>query len=514
MAAITPNHNDSNTRTFSLEDLKQFALKFQFVSSKSDPSQRGDWLFVAIAGTKVDGHSFIEDAAKNGAKMAIVSRPIEASIPCRVVGDCRAALSELVTYFEGHPSSNLSVIGITGTNGKTTTNWLVHHALTLTGRRSIRIGTLGYAYPGPEGEVEGDTGLTTPDAESIQKILRAGLENGAVSAVLEVSSHALSQKRTSLLEFDIGVFTNLTRDHLDFHGTEDNYREAKWELFKRLQQSRVENPKKLGVAVINVDDETGRLFSERARALSGLKVITYGRSEANIKIIGESQSFEGSTLRYNCDGEDIEISGSFIGAHNAENLAAVLGVLKGLGVALREIPQLLGKLPPVPGRLQPVRVSARFGVFVDYAHTPDALMRVLSALRPLTPGRLSVIFGCGGDRDKGKRPLMRRVATELADRVFITSDNPRTELPEEILKDIMEGVTNQEVSKINLEVDRRLSIRSALAEMTPGDVLLVAGKGHEDYQIIGSVKHPFSDAQVVTEQFNHLQRARPQGNSK
>jgi UDP-N-acetylmuramoyl-L-alanyl-D-glutamate--2,6-diaminopimelate ligase len=514
MAATIPNQSDSNKHIFSQEDLRQLSQKFQFVSSKSQPAQDGDWIFVAIDGTKVDGHLFIEDAATRGAGMAIVSRPVEASIPCRVVSDCRAALSELVTHFEGYPSSKLSVIGITGTNGKTTTNWLIHHALNLIGRSSVRIGTLGYAYPGPGGEVEGDTGLTTPDSESVQKILRAGLDNGASSAVLEVSSHALSQKRTSDIEFDIAVFTNLTRDHLDFHGTEDNYREAKWGLFSLLQKSRVVNPAKLGIAVINIDDATGRIFADRIKSLSGLRVITYGRGESNIKIVGEKQSFEGSTISYICDGEKIEISGPFIGAHNAENIAAVLGVLKGLGISLNRTSELLGELPAVPGRLQPVRVSDKFGVFVDYAHTPDALIRVLSALRPLTPGRLSVIFGCGGDRDKGKRPLMRSAATELADRVFITSDNPRSENPIGILSDITADANEHELSKINIEVDRRLSIRRALSEMNPGDVLLVAGKGHENYQIIGSVRHSFSDAQVVTEQFSYLQRERPQGNSK
>jgi UDP-N-acetylmuramoyl-L-alanyl-D-glutamate--2,6-diaminopimelate ligase len=477
--------------------------EYAFASAKSNPEISEPWIFVGIQGTKVDGHDFIEDAIKNGASLIIALREVKASVPVIVVKDSRAALSKLVAKFYGNPSEELQIIGITGTNGKTTTNWLIHHTLNLIAARSIRIGTLGFALPGGESEILGETGLTTPDAETLQGVLRWGITNGAKCAVLEVSSHALSQHRAADLEFDVAVFTNLTRDHLDFHETEENYKEAKWRLFELLSRSKKRNR----IGVINTDDATGREFYTRALQLSGIELITFGRGkDASLRILSESQSFDGSRIQYSFKGEIFAVEGPFIGAHNAENIAATLGVLLGLGYRLSDVLHALKNLPAVPGRLEPVNLSPKFGVFVDYAHTPDALMRVLHALRPLTPGRLLVLFGCGGNRDKGKRPLMRKIATELSDRVIVTSDNPRLESPLDIISDVMAGASGWELAKTTTEVDRRKGIKKAIEELQSGDVLLVAGKGHEDYQIVGDVKHPFLDAAVLKEEFHHLQR--------
>jgi UDP-N-acetylmuramoyl-L-alanyl-D-glutamate--2,6-diaminopimelate ligase len=478
-------------------------VSYSFSSARSNPGILDPWIFVAIQGTKVDGHDFIEEAIRNGATLIIAMRPVVASVPVIVVKDTRAALSKLVSRFYGNPSDELQVIGITGTNGKTTTNWLIHYALNLIGARSVRIGTLGFALPGAAAEIEGETGLTTPDAETLQGVLRWGINNGAKGAVLEVSSHALSQHRAADLEFDVAVFTNLTRDHLDFHETEENYKEAKWRLFELLEKSK----KRTRVGVINIDDAVGREFHQRALKLHGVRVITFGRGvDATLRILLESQSFDGSRIKYSFNGANFEVEGRFIGAHNAENIAATLGALLGLGYPLSGILAAIKDLPAVPGRLEPVNLSPNFGVFVDYAHTPDALMRVLNALRPLTPGKLSVLFGCGGNRDKGKRPLMRKIATDLADRVIVTSDNPRLESPADIISDIMAGAASSELQKTITEIDRRLGIRRAIEELRKGDVLLVAGKGHEDYQIVGDVKYPFLDAAVLKEEFHHLQR--------
>ncbi len=486
-------------------------LSFQAVSSTSANKNITPWLFIAIPGTKNDGHKYIEDAVRNGAGAVVISDPKFASsaVPIIIVPDTREALSILSSIFWGEPSRNLQVVGITGTNGKTTTNWLLHHAFKLMGLPSIRIGTLGYAYPGGASEITGDTGLTTPDASTIHEVLSQGLKNGAKTAVLEVSSHALSQSRASAIDFDVAVFTNLTRDHLDFHSTIQDYKEAKWRLFELLAGSE----KSQKVAVINYDSEVGAEFCDRIKKqFPFIKLISFGRDpKALLRITEESQTFAGSTIKYLFRGATLTANGSFIGAHNAENIAAVLGVVLGLGLPVDDFLEVLMAIPPVPGRLEPITLSPTFGVFVDYAHTPDALERVLQALRPLTIGKLSVLFGCGGDRDRGKRPLMRKVATSYADKVWVTSDNPRTEDPESIIGEILMESASAETSKIQAESDRRSAIRLALSEMKEGDVLLVAGKGHEDYQIIGSTKHHFSDPEVVREEFAHLQRLMPNG---
>ncbi|MDZ4784652.1 MAG: UDP-N-acetylmuramoyl-L-alanyl-D-glutamate--2,6-diaminopimelate ligase [bacterium] len=447
--------------------------------------------FVAISGVKNDGHIYIKDTILRGCKVCIVED--QSKVPKELIGilvkDTRKSFSLLSQFFMTNPSRELSVIGITGTNGKTTINWLLFNLLNRIGLSCSFLGTLGYQV----GDIRGDLGLTTPDALSIQQLLRLSVEKGLKASVLEVSSHALTQARVSEIDFDIAIYTNLTRDHLDYHGSFEEYREAKWKLFEILTKSS----KSKTAAIINIDCETGREYFRRLSGKS-LELVSYGKeSNARIQILDMSQDFKGSTVNFKIDGESVKISSPFIGFHNAQNLAAVLGVALVNNFDFKNITEILRTAPHVPGRLQSIPISSKFGIFVDYAHTPDALENVLKTLRPLVKNHLKVMFGCGGDRDKGKRPIMRKVSTKLADFVYLTSDNPRTEKAEMILADILKDASDTELAQISVEVDRKEAILRAIKELLEGDVLLVAGKGHEDYQIIGTTKQPFSDQDEI-----------------
>ena len=420
------------------------------------------------------------------------------NIPAVIVENSRKALSEISAVFSQHPSKKLITVGITGTNGKTTIHWILDQAFTALDLPSIKIGTLGYSFLN-DSHV---TGLTTPDAASIQELLARALSKGAKAAVLEASSHALEQERVSGLHFDVAIFTNLTRDHLDFHLTEENYREAKWKLFELLLQSE----KKHKIAVVNLDSPTGIIFADRLKARAEVDLYTYGRSEnCRIQIVNQTDSFLGSVLELSFENKKIVLSSPYVGDHNAENVAAAVATIIGLGLPLSKVIQAIENFSPVPGRLEKIPLSNDFGAFVDYAHTPDALERVVKSLKPLTSGKLKVVFGCGGDRDKGKRPIMLQAALRDSDLVWVTSDNPRTENPDAIVKEILVGVDPKDLDRINVTVDRRAAINEALQTMSKGDVLLIAGKGHEDYQIIGTKKYPFSDQFVLREEFDLIQ---------
>lgn len=444
-------------------------------------------LFVALCGVKADGHDFIEDAFSHGAAAAVVSSSEKlGGRPGIIVGDTRAAMSRLSAYYAGEPTDTLRVAGITGTNGKTTIHWLMGHALERLGEPALRLGTLGFAAPG----IVDTTMLTTPDPLVLHKCLRKGLEAGARAAVMEVSSHALVQRRADDVQFDVGIFTNLTRDHLDYHGTMEEYYRAKRRLFELIANGR----KTAKAAVINIDDEYGRrLFGECEDM--GLHCRSYGRHpSAMLRIENFRQDFRGSAFALHIGGRTFEVASPFIGLHNAHNIAAAAGGCIALGYAPVNVLKALCTVPPVPGRLEPVGTE-EMGVYVDYAHTPDALINVLSTLRELVKGTLWVVFGCGGDRDRGKRPEMASAAEQYADHVVVTSDNPRTEDPRAIIEDILSKGARPEI----VEPDRRKAIRGALTAARPGDVVLIAGKGHEDYQIIGTQKLHFSDQEEVRE---------------
>jgi UDP-N-acetylmuramoyl-L-alanyl-D-glutamate--2,6-diaminopimelate ligase len=391
------------------------------------------------------------------------------------------ALSRLSALEAGDPSKKMQLVGITGTNGKTTTHWLIYHAYQTLAAPALRIGTLG-AWA--DGCVNGPESLTTPDASLVQTYLAQALAAGVRFCVMEASSHALCQARVDHVYFDVGAFTNLTRDHLDYHGDMERYFEAKARLFDLIAAG----PKSVRAAAVNLDDPYGLRLQEKIAALK-LNDFSYGRDlRAAIKILSFAQTNLGSTLLLGYNNKRYELKSHFIGDHNASNLAAAFAGLLALGFNPGEIVAALAKAPPVPGRLEPVG-NAKVGVYVDYAHTPDALEKALITLRPIVKRKLWVLFGCGGDRDRGKRPQMGSIAARLADGVVVTSDNPRTEDPQKIIDDILSSGIKPAV----VEADRRIAIAKCIGLAQDGDVVLLAGKGHENYQIIGSAKLPFSD---------------------
>ncbi len=444
-------------------------------------------LFVAIQGNKVDGHDFIDRAFDAGAIAAVVSDASKlGDCPGIVVRDTRVALSKLAALFNGNPSEQMQVVGITGTNGKTTIHWLLYHLFNTLGHPCVRIGTLGLRA---ESGIDLPGDVTTPDPILIQKTLAQAFSQGATSCAIEVSSHALDQHRADDIQFDVGIFTNLTRDHLDYHGDMDSYFRAKSRLFELISQG----DKSTQAAVINADLNYGQKLISKLEKL-GLKDYSFGRSEkSKIRICNFSQSASGSELVLSFRDKSYLIRTNFIGAHNAENIAAVFAALLALGYQPERIVDGLQKAPQVPGRLENVG-NEKLSIFVDYSHTPDALEHALKCLREISPKKLWTVFGCGGDRDRGKRPQMADIASNLSDRVVVTSDNPRTEDPSRIIEDILSAASGPGIRKKGIvEVDRKLAIEKTVLQAEDGDVILIAGKGHEDYQIIGTIKHPFSD---------------------
>jgi len=451
------------------------------ISSKLSHS-RG--LFVAIKGEKVDGHEFIGEAAKQGVCAFVGTKKGNHSLPGILVKDTRVALSKLAAIFFGNPSRNLELIAVTGTNGKTTLCSLLYNLFLELGLRPIRLGTLGVKA---EGIIDEAGNLTTPDPLTLNTYLSHALSQGVNCGAMEVSSHGLSQHRVDDIEFNVGIYTNLTRDHLDYHENMESYYRAKLRLFK-LMAERGSG----GTAVINVDCAYGqRIIGDMSGA--NLRFLTYGKSEsADVRISDFSQTVEGSKFRICHAGLDRGVKVPFIGFHNALNLSAACAAMLALGHDIDSVVNVLPNLPQVPGRLEAVQ-GAKVPVFVDYAHTPDALENVLSALKPLVKSKLWLVFGCGGDRDRGKRAEMGRVASVYADKIVVTSDNPRTEDPQSIIREIVAGVSG----KCYTEVDRRKAIEIAVSQAGSEDLVLIAGKGHENYQIIGTERVPFSDVDEV-----------------
>jgi len=443
-----------------------------------------DGIFVAIRGNAADGHSFLDDAFARGVGVAVVedAQALHGR-PGIVVQNSRLALSRLASYLHGEPSRSLQVVGITGTNGKTTTNWIIYHALNRIGAGALRIGTLGTEYLG-QSTREGM--LTSPDPVSLHEVMAEALQSGARACIMETSSHALDQARVEDVQFDIGVFTNLTRDHLDYHKTFEHYFAAKSHLFQLLSGGS----KSTKGAVINIDDPYGVQLWERCCEL-GLRDLSFGRDDrAAFRIVEVAETPHAMKITIRMPGGDRvrTVAAPFIGPHNAENVVAAFASLVGLGYDEEVVAEALRVSPQVSGRLERVGEGAP-RVFVDYAHTPDALERVLRAVRVSTEGALWCVFGCGGDRDRGKRPEMGRIAAACADKVVVTSDNPRTEDPQTILNDILASGITPEV----VDVDRASAISRAITTAAPHDTIVIAGKGHENYQILGTTKIHFSD---------------------
>jgi len=433
-------------------------------------------LFFAYRGFSSDGNLFVEEAVKKGAAAVITDsletyRRFSSKLPVFLVKKPRRALALASSAFYGHPERKVKLIGITGTNGKTTTAFLIHRALLNLGVKSAYLGTLGHSI----GREFTPTGLTTPSPTRLFKLLRSFVDAGVEFVALEVSSHALELERVCGIEFELSIFTNLTPEHLDFHGNLYSYFLSKEKLFFRSKKS-----------LVNYDDPFGRVLSGLKALFSG-ELYTYGRS-GQFQIL----SFKGGTLNLKTPSGVFSIPSSLKGEFNAYNLAAAFGALTLLGFPSQKVPTAFKGIRP-PGRLEEVAP----GVFVDYAHTPDALEKLLKAVSSFTEGRVITVFGCGGDRDREKRAPMGRIAENLSDVVIITSDNPRGEEPERIIADILKGLKRPERAVVI--PDRREAIFKALSLKEPEDSVVIAGKGHENYQIIGREKLPFSDCEVVRE---------------
>lgn len=449
--------------------------------------RRGD-LFVATRGAAADGHDYIADAVAAGA-VAVVCEKRGAAPPGVAVirvANSRRALARLADAFHGKPSTRLKMIGITGTNGKTTTSLLLASALEAAGIPTGVIGTLAVRF----GNREIPAANTTPPADDLHDLLGQMVQAGIKAAVMEVSSHALHQGRTEGVAWDAAVFTNFTQDHLDYHGTMEAYYEAKQRLFESLGRGG-----KAGAAVLNAEDP--RSAELRRATPSGVRTLLYGTAEnAEVRATGVESTLDGSRFTLRAPGGNAEIRTPLFGAHNVANALAAAAAALALGVELSDAARGIAAVACVPGRLE--RVGAAPSVFVDYAHTEDALRRVLQTLRPFTRGRLLLVFGCGGGRDRAKRPLMGRAAAELADFSFVTSDNPRFEAPEAIAEEILKGF-GKRADRREMLLDRREAIRAALARAGPEDTVLIAGKGHETYQEARGVRQPFDDRAVARE---------------
>jgi UDP-N-acetylmuramoyl-L-alanyl-D-glutamate--2,6-diaminopimelate ligase len=436
-------------------------------------------VYLAVRGSQADGHRFVGDAVGRGAAAVVVENPRQAAVPEIVVRDGRRAALVLGSAWYGHPARRLSLIGVTGTNGKTTTTGLLRHLLNAEGTAGS-IGTVG-AFDGRGEAVPSMAGsLTTPGPIDLQRTLAELVKRGVTHVTMETSSHSLDQGRLDGLSFDAALFTNLTRDHLDYHGTMDAYLAAKLKLSTLLTPG--------GVEVVNLDDDAWRAIAPRTPR------VTFGlHPAADVRATEVAMSAAGSRFCLSGRFGVTEIRLPLLGDFNVANALAAAACALALGRPLGEVAERLAGAPQVPGRME--RISdVPCVVLRDYAHTPDALERALASLRPLTPGRLIVVFGCGGDRDRGKRPLMGAIAGRLADLAIVTSDNPRTEDPEAILDDIEQGMAGTPHQRI---VDRLEAIHAALREGRKGDTILLAGKGHEDYQILGTRKVDFDEREIV-----------------
>jgi UDP-N-acetylmuramoyl-L-alanyl-D-glutamate--2,6-diaminopimelate ligase len=423
-------------------------------------------LFFCVTGTRVDGHRFAAEAVEAGAVALVAEQPLPVDVTQVIVADTRAAMGPIAAAFYGHPSARLDVVGVTGTNGKTTTTHLLRDVLTSAGRVTGLIGTLSGAR-------------TTPEAADLQATLAGMVAAGDAAVAMEVSSHALSLHRVDGTHFRVAVFTNLGRDHLDFHGDPETYFRAKAMLF---------DPERAAVGVVNGDDPHGRLLIDAAR----IPMRTYSLADAADITVTATAS------RFTWRGHRVELP--LGGEFNIANALAAATAAAELGVDEAAIAAGLSSAQPVVGRLERVEAGQPFTVLVDYAHTPDALEQVLNAARQGTDGRVLVVFGCGGDRDRAKRPEMGEIATQLADLAVLTTDNPRSEDPLAIIEDVRSGVKEDDEAGLVVEVDRRAAIAYALRAAAPGDVVLIAGKGHETGQEVNDVVLPFDDRVVAREE--------------
>jgi UDP-N-acetylmuramoyl-L-alanyl-D-glutamate--2,6-diaminopimelate ligase len=468
-------------------------------------------LFFALHGLTADGHNFIMTAVEAGASAVVLEddKFAPAGIPWLKVADSRTAMARMAARFQGDPTSSLPLIGITGTNGKTTTTYLIEAILAAAGIPAAVLGTISYRF----GTTTIAASHTTPESTELQAALRQMADAGAKAFVMEVSSHALEQKRVDGCHFDVGIFSNLTRDHLDYHGSMENYLESKLRLFSELLRPTQGKP--LRRAAVNMDDAYGAIVAKRANC----PVITYGvRYKGDVQAVDVSSTVNGISATLITPKGETDFSSRLVGEFNLSNILAAASAGIALDLPLQAIKSGIEGHTVVPGRLERVENQREVTCLVDYAHTGDALENVLTTLKGLATSRIITVFGCGGDRDPGKRPIMGRIAVEMSDLAIVTSDNPRTEEPLSILAQIKSGITPLGFSEytpddldngfsekgfVMLE-NRREAIRLAIRLARPGDIVLLAGKGHEDYQIIGKTKHHFDDREEALQAFAEM----------
>ncbi|MDP2927376.1 MAG: UDP-N-acetylmuramoyl-L-alanyl-D-glutamate--2,6-diaminopimelate ligase [Candidatus Omnitrophota bacterium] len=463
--------------------MKIAGLEIKGIVCNSKEVKKG-FLFVAIKGNCQNGNLYIKEAAAKGASIVAVEKKlpqikIPAEVKLLVVDDCRKFFAQATHKFYGAPSNKIKVVGITGTNGKTTISYLIEGMAKESGDDCGVIGTINYRFKGRIIVAKN----TTPGPGQLQGLLRKMHMQKIKYCAMEVSSHALDQERVAGIDFSHAIFTNLTQDHLDYHKTEENYFLAKAKLFCALPPT--------ARAIINNDDK----YANRIKRLTKARILTYGiKNKSNVMAKKINFGMHSTEFSLVAPGINIRIKTKLVGRYNIYNILAAVSWGISEKLPILDIKSAIEKFKNVPGRLQRVNCSGGFSIFVDYAHTPDALFNVISALRPLVKGKIIVIFGCGGDRDKLKRPQMGKVVTELADYAVITSDNPRSENPAQIIKDIAQGIQK---SNYCLVPGRYRAIRKGLSLINKGDCLLIAGKGHENFQILKNKVLKFNDRKVV-----------------
>lgn len=469
-------------------------IEFHGVQTDSRKVQSGD-LFICITGLVQDGHLFAKEAISKGAVAVVLERDIaEIEVPQLFVKDCRQAMGVIASHFYGYPSQQLKLIGITGTNGKTTTTFIIDHILTDLGYRTGLMGTIHTRLAGKIIPTE----RTTQEALDLQRTLRLMVNEGAKFCTMEVSSHALELGRVKGCRFRTALFTNLTQDHLDYHHTMENYRDAKGLLFSRLGNEYGPHANDRQFAILNADDPV----SERYASLTAAQTITYGiENDADIRATDIHISIKGTTFTLNTSfAGSTRIQTKLVGKFNVYNTLGAIASTLIEGIPLERIVHSLEEMESVDGRMQIVDAGQEFLVLVDYAHSPDGLDNALKSVREFAMGRIITVFGCGGDRDRTKRPIMGRISTEYSDFIIVTSDNPRSEDADAIISEVAEGIiaSGFPVERYNLIVDRASAIQQAIRMAQPNDVILIAGKGHETYQILKDQTIDFDDRIVAT----------------
>lgn len=462
----------------------------QHVRTDSRLVEEGD-IFVCLTGEHTDGHHYIAQAIKNGAVCVVVEKEVETckEVVTITVSSTVRALAEISSLLYGNPSKELQVIGITGTNGKTSVTHFLNQIYREKGKKTGVIGTMHTDINGTIIPANN----TTPFSHDLQRYLHDMKEEGVSHVFMEVSSHGLAMGRTWGCHFTHGAFTNLSQDHLDYHGSMEEYKRAKGLLFTSLGNDFER------VAVLNIDDETSSYY----QSITGCRILTYGiEKSADLQAYDVMQNAEGLSFMIRYKGEDVHVKTTLKGLFHVYNLMAAIGIALQEKWTLQEIVDIVNHMNPVKGRMENLQCGQPFDVIIDYAHTPDGLENALQSVKQYAKKRILTLVGCGGNRDKGKRPIMAHIAEQYSDYVMLTSDNPRFEDPHEILCDMEKGMQSNTYHK---EVDREKAIRMIIREAQPGDVILLAGKGHEEYQVIGDEKRPFSDSEIATREIKMMQ---------